>query len=315
MMTWLLVGALCAVSFVFSGLEAALLAADPVRLRHDAKQRHGARRMARLLEQPQRLLVTVLLITAVADILAILLATRELVAAFGTAGYVIAVAAAIPVYLFILGVLAKSLFRRMPFSAVGALGRILEMATIVLSPLLAIGERLGRLILPRRVSDRTRLFAAREELKQVAVQSEREGSLSATERAMIHNVVDFRNLRVRDVMVPLAQAVTVGPGASLESVVSLSNATAMDCFPVLSPDRRALGLVNVFDIVFDTRKGMSLANYTRRLVSAGDREPAYRVIRRLRAARLGLAAVVDANKQVIGIVTDEALIKRLVQST
>jgi CBS domain containing-hemolysin-like protein len=40
-------------------------------------------------------------------------------------------------------------------------------------------------------------------LKQVAVQSEREGSLSATERAMIHNVVDFRNVRVRDVMTPL----------------------------------------------------------------------------------------------------------------
>jgi hypothetical protein len=77
----------------FSGLEAALLAADPVRLRHDAKQHKGARRMARLLERPQRLLVTVLLITAVADILAILLATRQLVASFGLTGYVIAVAA------------------------------------------------------------------------------------------------------------------------------------------------------------------------------------------------------------------------------
>lgn len=314
-MTWLAVAALCAVSFVFSGLEAALLAADPVRLRHDAKQRKGARRMARLLEQPQRLLVTILLITAVADILAILLATRELVASFGNAGYVIAGSAAIPVYLFILGVLAKSLFRRMPFSAVGALGRILETTTIVLSPLLTIGERLGRLILPRRVSDRTRLFAAREELKQVAVQSEREGSLSATERAMIHNVVDFRNVRVRDVMVPLAQAVTVPPGASVESILALSNKTAIDCFPVVSPDRRALGLVNVLDIVFDQGAPKPLGNYTRRLVSAGDRESAYHVIRRLRAARLGLAAVVGANKQLIGIVTDEALIKRLVQST
>ncbi|HSH39370.1 MAG TPA: CNNM domain-containing protein, partial [Chthoniobacterales bacterium] len=221
MMTWLLVGALCAVSFVFSGLEAALLAADPVRLRHDAKQRRGARRMARLLEEPQRLLVTVLLITAIADIVAILLATRELVVRFGNVGYLVAGAAAIPVYLFVLGVLAKSVFRRMPFSAVGALGRILDTATIVLSPLFTIGETLGRLILPRRVSDRARLFAAREELKQVAVQSEREGSLSATERAMIHNVVDFRNVRARDVMVPLAEAVTLQPGASIQSVLDL----------------------------------------------------------------------------------------------
>ena len=313
MMPWIGVAALCGVSFVFSGLEAALLAADPVRLRHDAKQRKGAQRMARLLEQPQRLLVTVLLITAVADIFAILIATRELVASFGNGGYLIAGAAAIPVYLFLLGVLAKSLFRRMPFSAVGALGRILETATIVLSPLLTIGERLGRLILPRRVSDRTRLFAAREELKQVAVQSEREGSLSATERAMIHNVVDFRNVRARDVMVPLEQAVTVNPGASVESVLALSHATDIDCFPVVTPQGHAVGLVNVFEILCERGNIKPLAHYTRRVVAAGDREPAYRILRRLRTARLGLAPVVDAQKKLIGIATDDALVKRLVE--
>jgi CBS domain containing-hemolysin-like protein len=50
------------------------------------------------------------------------------------------------------------------------------------------------------------------------------------------------------------------------------------------------------------------------VVTATEREPAYRVIRRLRAARRGLAAVVDDNKQLIGITTEDALIKRLVQS-
>ena len=314
MMTWLVIFALCAVSFVFSGLEAGLLAADPVRLRHDARQRKGARRIARLLEQPQRLLVTVLLITNVADILAILLATRLLVGSFGKPGYLLAGATSIPVYLFLLGVLPKSLFRRMPFSALGALGGILETATIALSPLLTIGERMGRLILPRRASDRARLFAAREELKQVVVQSEREGSLSATERAMIHNVVDFRNVRVGDVMVALPQAVTVQPGASIESVLALSNRSGIDCFPIVSHDGKAIGLVNVLDVVFDGGEPKPLATYTRRIVTVGDREPAYRIIRRLRAARLGLAAVLDGKRRLIGIVTEDALIKRLVQS-
>jgi CBS domain containing-hemolysin-like protein len=152
----------------------------------------------------------------------------------------------------------------MPFSAVGALGGPLETATIVLSPLLAFGERIGRLLLPRRASDRTRLFAAREELKQVAVQSEREGSLSATERAMIHNVVDFRNVRVRDVMTPLAQAVTVLPGASIDSVARTEQRDHLDCFAVVSSDRRPVGLVNVLDIVFDNGAAKPLASYTRR---------------------------------------------------
>ena len=314
-MVWLLIIGLCAVTFFFAGIEAGLLSVDPVSLRHHVKQRTpGAQRLARLLEQPERLLVTVLLLTNIADIIALLLATRTLVASFGTAGYFITVAAAVPIHLFLLGVLPKSLFRRFPLATLAALGGILENASLLLWPLLEVGQRVGRLFLPRRDPNRQRLFAAREELKQVAVQSEREGSLTATERAMIHNVVDYRHVRARDVMVPLAKCITLTPEASLGEVLQLSSSTGVDRFPVVSKDGQAIGLVNVLDILFDKSRSTSLARYTRRIITAGDREPAYRVIRRLRAARLGLAAIVDAQKKLVGIATNEELIKRLVQS-
>jgi CBS domain containing-hemolysin-like protein len=267
-----------------------------------------------LLEHPERLLVTVLLITNVANIVALLLATRELVASFGVAGYFITVAAAIPIHLFLLGVLPKSLFRRFPLSTLAALGGILENASLLLWPLLELGHRVGRLFFPRRDPNRGRLFAAREELKQVAVQSEREGSLTASERAMIHNVVDYRNVRARDVMVPLAKCITLKPESSIDEVLQLSSSTGVDRFPVISKEGQAIGLVNVVDILFDKSRSPSLARYTRRIITAGDREPAYRVIRRLRAARLGLAAIVDAKKKLVGVATNEELIKRLVQN-
>jgi CBS domain containing-hemolysin-like protein len=57
-----------------------------------------------------------------------------------------------------------------------------------------------------------------------------------------------------------------------------------------------------------------LRHYTRRLVSAAHNESAYRIIRRLRAARLTLAAVLDERNQLAGIVTVEDLVRRLVQS-
>ena len=41
----------------------------------------------------------------------------------------------------------------------------------------------------------------------------------------------------------------------------------------------------------DQTRRESLASYTRRVVTASDNEAAYRIIQRLRAARLGLAAV------------------------
>ena len=314
-MIWLAVFGLCAVSFLFAGIEAGLLSVDPVTLRHHVKQRTaGARRLARLLEHPGRLLVTVLLITNVADIFALLLATRAVVRSLGTIGYLAVTLAAIPIYLFVLGVLPKALFRRFQIPALAALGGLLEFISRLLWPVLTLGERIGRILLPRRGPERARLFAAREELKQVAVQSEREGALTSTERAMIHNVVDFRNVRARDVMVPLEQCLSVEPTASVDSVLDASRKTGLDRFLVISAEGQPLGRVNVLDILFDREGPGSLAKYTRRVVTAAENDPAYLVLRRLRAARVGVAAILDPRNKLLGIATNEDLIKRLVQA-
>ncbi len=158
------------------------------------------------------------------------------------------------------------------------------------------------------------MFIAREELKQIAVQSEREGSLTSTERAMIHNVVDFRNVRASDVMVPLEKALTVRPDTSIDEALRLTAANGLDRLPVISPEGEPLGLVNTLDILLDENRRDSITRYMRRIVIARDAEPAYRIIQRLRAARLGLAAVIDSQRKLIGIVTGEDMIKRLVQS-
>lgn len=303
------------ISFFFAGIEAGLLSVDPVRLRHQVKQgKPAALRLDRLTKRPERLLITVLLVTNFANILGLLLLTKVLVTRFGNLGFVLAVVVALPIYLFVLSVLPKSLFRRFPFRALAALGGVLEAFSILLWPLLEIGERIRQLLLGRRAAEAGRIFIAREELKQIAVQSEREGSLTSTERAMIHNVVDFRNVRASDVMIPLAKAVTVRPETPIEEALRLSAAHGVDRLPVISEEGEALGLVNTLDILLDDTRRDSLHRYMRRIVTARDAEPAYRIIQRLRAARLGLAAVIDAQRNLIGIVTGEDAIKRLVQS-
>ena len=166
-------------------------------------------------------MVTVLLVTNGADILGLLLLTRQLVRSFQYPGFFLAFVIALPVYLFVLGVLPKSLFRRFPFRALIRLAGVLELVSFILWPVIEIGARLGQLLLPGRASP-ARIFAGREELKQITSQSEQEGSISATERAMIHNVVDFRGVRVRDVMVPLSNVVSVQPETPVREAIRLS---------------------------------------------------------------------------------------------
>jgi len=313
MMAWIVIGCCWVTSFLFSGIEAGLLSLDQVRLRHQVKlQNHSAIMLDRLMKEPERLLATILLVTNFADIAGLLVLTRLLVTLLGTIGYPVALLIAAPIYLFLLGVLPKSLFRRFPYRALAALAGLLVFTSGLLWPILELGAQIGRLLF-RRTKAPPRLFAAREDLKQLAVESERQGALTSTERAMIHNVVDFRTVKVSDVMVPLSKVVSVKPGTSIPQLLELSSKTGVDRLPIISK-KTALGLVNTFDVLLDQTPTGDLHHYSRRIISAPDNESAYRIIRRLRAARLTLAAVRGRRGQLTGIVTIEDLVRRLVQS-
>jgi len=316
MMSTLIIFCCWIVSFLFNGIESGLLSIDPVRLRQNVKRRlPAALRLNRLLKHPERLLVTVLLFTNAADILGLFLLTQELVRLWGFAGYFISLSIALPVYLFLLSVLPKSLFRRFPFRALAQLAGILEFASLLFSPLLELGARVGKLLLPDRAARRARLFAGREELKQITEQSELEGALTATERAMIHNVVDFRSVKVGDVMLPSAEVVALPSSASPQEALELGASSGLDRLPVITRKGQPAGLVNVLDILLDQNGSKPLESYVRRIVTTTEEESAYRVVQQLRAARLGLAAVLDRKKNFRGIVTIEDLIRRLVSSS
>jgi putative hemolysin len=303
------------VSFFFNGIESGLLSIDPVRLRQNVKRGvPAARRLQRLLQNPGRLLGTMLIVTNAADIVGLLLLTRQFVRAFGLAGFVYAGLVALPVYLFVLSVLPKSLFRRFPFRALGRLAGVIEVVSVLLAPFLEIGVRLGRILLPAR-AERRRFFAGREELKQITTQSEREGSLTATERAMIHNVFDFRAVKSRDIMIPMSRVIAIRPDTSVDEALELGIDSGIERLPVIATDGQPVGLVNAFDILLGKSGDQSLSRYVRRLVTVDENEPAYRIVRRLRAARLGLAAVLDRQKKLRGVVLIEDLIRRLISST
>ena len=303
------------VSFFCNGIESGLLSVDPVRLRQNVKRRvPAAVRLNRLLKHPERLLITVLLITNAADIVGLVLLTRQFVRSFGSIGFLFAFFAALPIYLFVLSVLPKALFRRFPFRALARLAGLLELVTRLMRPVLEVGSRLRQLLLPKRAETR-RLFAGREELKQITAESERAGGLTATERAMIHNVVDFRGVKARDVMVPLSKVVAVRPDSSIEEALELGNSSGLDRLPVINSAGQPSGLINVLDILLEENGDRPLNYFMRRIVTTTEDEPAYRIVQRLRVARLGLAAVLDRQRNFRGIVTLEDLVRRLVSST
>lgn len=310
-MMWLILALCLIVSFLFAGIEAGILSISPVRLSHQARRKNPrAIRLQALLRRPERLLLTALLVTDFINISALVILTGICTNQFGNLGYLVAFALAIPTWVVFLEMLPKSLFRRFPYRLLAGFSEILTFATIALSPLIQVLVSLGKVIF--HMEEGRNLFIARDELKAYAVEVEKSGSLTATEREMIHNVVDFRNIKARDVMFSLDKFPVITSETPIAEVLAVSKEKHLDRLPVTDENGKIIGLVRAFDILLDGRLDTRAGHHLRRIVTAQLDEPAYQVIRKLRAARLSLAAVVDDNGQPAGVVRPEDLIDRLI---
>ncbi|HEX8372964.1 MAG TPA: CNNM domain-containing protein [Chthoniobacterales bacterium] len=310
-MIWIALATCLLVSFLFAGVEAGLLSINPVRLSHNVRLKApGALRLQALLLHPQRLLITVLLVTNLLKICALVLITQLLRQHIGDWSYPVAFLIAIPVFVILLEMLPKSLFRRFPYRLLAPLSEMIRAVYWLLSPLIWLLTWIGKRIF--RNEDTRDLFIAREELKDLTSEVEKSGTLDPAERAMIHNVVDFRAVLGRDVMIPMDRVAKVSPDTPVTELLGMAKEKGWDRFPVVAANGQIIGLVRSFEVLLDGRLHTSAQHHLRRIINVRVDEPATQIIRKLRAARMSLAAVLDENNRPVGVVRPEDLIDRLI---
>jgi CBS domain containing-hemolysin-like protein len=300
------------VSFLFSGIEAGILSLNRVRLRHRLKLNDpAALKLQPLVSHPERMLVTVLLVTNLMNICAILLITRACTREWGAPGYVVSAAICLPLWQFCLELLPKSLFRRFPYRSLAALSDLLRLANFILSPVLGLGSLLLRLA-PRKPEER-KLFAAREDFRYLTIESERQGTLLPVEREMIHNVMDLGSAKARDVMVPIDRVRSLPASACVADLLELARGTGLEQFPLVDHAGNFVAIVNVFEVLLEGARKRQVSSYQRRIVTVTPEEEAYSIMKKMRAARSTLAAVRQGGKGAIGIVGFEDLAGLLVR--
>ena len=313
-MTWLLFVVCLAISFIFSGTEAGLLSLNRLQLKQLARSGDShAIRLWRLVEEPSRLFITVLCVTGLANIIAILILASWFVEALQGWGYLGTILVAFPIFLIVTEMLPKSFFRRFPYQALASIAVLLEIASLLLTPLMAVGSwcavHIFRLKRPQEV------FVAREDLKSVTRQIEKMGMLSSIERQMIHNVVDFRAVRVKDVMVKRDRVVTLKIGAPVDEVIKAFLQTRFDSFPLTNDRGEIVGLINAFEVILDQKPGENADAYLHRMLVMREDEPASMALHRLRAAfPQTLALVVNDEEQTSGVVGIVDLLGPLVKT-
>lgn len=311
-MIWFALLACFVISFTFSGIEAGVLSVNRVRLRHNARRGElAAIQLDALLARIERLMITVVLVNNAANIVAVALLVGFFTGLVGPWGGLIALLVALPVFVLLLEFLPRVIFRRFPYRTLVGFARILTTAHMIFSPIIAIGAAILRPLLRPRGIHRDRRLVRLEDMRRIISESVGHGQISPTARDFIHHVVDFRDVRASDLMIPFREVGSVRPDTPVAEILKRAKESDTDRFPVINSDGQCAGVVRVFDLVRDGVTTGRAQSYARRAVSFRLDTPGMDVLKKLRAARSPVGLVADSHGVPVGLVTTEALIRRM----
>ena len=220
------------------------------------------------------------------------------------------------------GIFAETLSvvaRRRPERASILALRLLRPLEILVSPLAFPLAALGRLVdrrLPGEAHEEARFTES--EVEWVVSEGEKAGSLDVEPAEMIRNVLEFKELTAKEVMVPRRHIAAFAMETSLTEVIEHVVQDGHSRYPVFRESLdNVVGLLYVkdlFEVLKDNRVGQTtLRDLVRRpILFVVEAQPVADVLREMRARRLHLALVTDEFGGTSGIVTLEDVLEEIV---
>lgn len=296
-------------SFILAGCEAALLAVSRVRVRHAANEGDKkARRLLPMIENRDTMLGAVTVANHVAALGAFLVMAWKLVGWAGQGGYAVAFLLGLPVFLVGLEILPKKLFRRYPF-------RMLRQSLPLLRVVAVFRPLFGKLLRSAHGSEIAEGVpedsVARGDLRELAVTLARQGQISTGAAALIQRILDYRRLRVRDVMVTLKHSVALAPDVPVHVAVELARGHGLEAVPVLGEEGSFIGVFEPALCGPHLPEDRMVRQHMRTLEQLREDEPALRALQRLRKRGRVVALAVTAAEVPCGVLTEEALLRPL----
>lgn len=312
----LLVALLCvALSFLFSGMETAVLSLNRFRVRQ--RMRSGDRRAAVLhsfLQNPEDFLWTILVGNTVVNFIIFSLGVMQLRVWPGHGQGMEGLAFIVGVFIFyiVCELAPKTLFQRYPNRLSLAWAFPFALIHRVLAPLVAVVAWFSRGLLHWTGGHALtgRLFGSRDELRFVMQDAAR--GLTTEERAMINRVLDLPNLRVRHLMLPLADAVTISDERPMSEAVALCRHLNLTRVPALDArTRRITGIVNLEHALFskDVDPAKPTRDYLQAVFYLPEDMHVEEGLRRLQHTGARMAVVLGRNNQEVGIITLQDVLK------
>jgi len=307
------------ISAFFSSSEAAFLSLRKVRIRSMAENEvKGAKRIANMVDQPEKVLPTILLCNNLANTAFAALFTVIMVALIGEGQGVIAATAISTLILLILGeTVPKTIGIRYPETLFFFSAKILTWIERLLLPIVILLQSINKLLAKRLQGDPGALFTE-EEIKTAISIGLEDGSVEEREAEMLENVFRFGDRQLREVMTPRTELILVESGTTLEEFLAIYSHHTHTRFPVYNENvDNILGTLLIKDVLEAMANGtishpQPVTGLLRPVSFVPDTKLTGILLREMQNRGIQMAMAVDEFGGIAGLVTLKQLTEEIV---
>ena len=308
----------------FSASETAFFSissSDFERLRN--KRDYGSKQVVYLLEHPKRLLITIIVGNTIVNIGAASLAaivTLDICEAFAVdqkIGILIDVIIVTFVILIVSEIIPKVAAVKNSIRIARNLAFPLTIFYYLFSPGVSIFHALTQWLTSIFKVGKSRLLLTEEELRSIVDMGEERGTLQQDEKQMIHQIFEFSEKTVKEIMVPRIDMVCIPTDSKLNNLLNLINKYLHSRIP-LYKDKvdNIIGIIYAKDLLpFVNRKSSedpNLEKFARPAYFVPEQKKIDELLKEFQSQRIHMAIVVDEYGGTSGLVTLEDIIEEIV---
>ncbi|WP_160032663.1 hemolysin family protein [Paenibacillus sp. An7] len=161
--------------------------------------------------------------------------------------------------------------------------------------------------------------ASEEEIRMLVDTGLERGTIQQSEKMIIHNIFDFDNKDVSDMMTHRTDMIAISADTPLEDVLEIVQSEQYTRFPVFEERvDNIIGILHVKDLIVqfrrDTTKPMSIMDIIRPAYFVSESKKGDDLLEELQQNRVHMAIVVDEYGGTAGLITIEDLIEEIVGS-
>ncbi len=313
---YLLLVFLLMMSAFFSASETALISINKIKLRNLVENNvKNADIVAKLVENPEKLLSTLLVGNNLVNIGASSIATSIAVYFSPNAGVGIATVVMTIVVLIFGEITPKTLASSNPEKLSFGVIKIVNFFVTIFSPIVAVLNVITGMLIKLLGGDKNANAPTitESELKTMVNVSHEEGIIHIDERKMINNVFDFGDCRVKDVMTPRTDMVAISVDTSFEEITEIFKEERFSRLPVYGESiDDIIGILHLKDIAFCHPETFNIREVMHEPYYTYESKGISELFGEMREKRVHLVIILDEYGGTSGLATMEDLVEEIV---